>query len=287
MTGFGKAEGNVADKIISIEIKSLNSKGLDMNIRMPGFLREKEIPLRNLIAEHIKRGKIDVYFNLELPANKKIHTINEQMAKTYAAGIQAMAKEFGEEVNNVSELVLRMPNVLEPIQEEITDEEWKGMEAVALEAIERVNAFRAREGVDVEQVFTNAIDNIEQHLGALQEYEPERALRVREKLTKQLEAIDTEIEIDQNRLEQEIIYYIEKFDISEEKSRLTTHIEHFRKLLVENGFLKGKKLGFVAQELGREINTIGSKANHAEIQRHVVRMKDNLEQIKEQIANVL
>jgi len=287
MTGFGKAEGNVHDKLVSVEIKSLNSKGLDINIRMPGFLRERELLLRNQIVEFVKRGKVDVYFNLEMPANKKVHTINEQMVHTYAKSIREMSSEIGaKEVDDLTSLILRMPNVLEPVQEELTDDEWSEIEKVVKSAIDKLNGFRAKEGEDAKQVFVDALKLIEQNLHDLQVYEPERAEKVKERLEKQLENI-SDLNIDENRLEQELIYYIEKYDISEEKSRLTTHISHFRQLLEESSPLKGKKLGFVSQELGREINTIGSKANHAEIQRHVVVMKDNLEQIKEQLANVL
>lgn len=290
MTGFGKAEANIQDKLVQVEIRTLNSKGFDVNVRMPNYLREKEIEVRNLLREHLKRGKIDVYFSIQLPDNLRAHSINQGLAKAYAEQIKTMQQNIGGNVNNISELVLRMPSVLEIPEEEIDEQEWNGIQSVLLQAIENVQDFRSEEGEKTETVLKASLHTILNNLNEIPKFEQERIDTIRQRISKNLETLIENVEIDENRLEQEIIFYIEKFDLSEEKMRLTAHIEHFEKLLNQTGeknIAKGKKLGFISQEIGREVNTIGSKANHAEIQKHVVVMKDHLEQIKEQLANIL
>lgn len=287
MTGFGKAETNINGKIIQVEIRALNSKGFDANLRMPNYIRNKELSCRTILSEQLKRGKLDVFFNIQLPEHLAAHSINQGMAKAYSAQILTLAKELNLSTENALELVLKMPNVMEVPEEELAEEEWKAIENALQTACKQVSEFRSLEGAKTEEVFTNALTIIQQNLNELTQYEAERANTVKERIKKNIDAV-TDAPIDENRLEQEIIYYVEKYDISEEKMRLKAHIDHFLSLLDESGTIaKGKKLGFVAQELGREINTIGSKANHAEIQRHVVIMKDHLEQIKEQLANIL
>lgn len=290
MTGFGKAEANIQDKLVQIEIRTLNSKGFDLNVRMPNYLREKEIEVRNLLREKLNRGKIDVYFSIQLPDRLKAHSINQGLAKTYAEQIKEMQGNIGGNVNNISELVLRMPGLLEIPEEEIDEQEWLGIKSVLEGAIKNVQSFRAIEGEKTEIVLEESLNTISENLNQIPKFEQERIDTIRHRISKNLESLIEGIEIDENRLEQEIIFYIEKFDLSEEKVRLVAHVDHFKSLLNlkdEKNKTKGKKLGFISQEIGREINTIGSKANHAEIQRHVVVMKDHLEQIKEQLANIL
>lgn len=290
MTGFGKSEANIQDKLVQVEIRTLNSKGFDVNVRMPNYIREKEIEVRNLLRETLHRGKIDVYFSIQLPDRLRAHSIHQGLAKTYAAQIREMHEEIGGDVNNISELVLKMPGVLEIPEEDIDEKEWSGIRSVLVEAIKRVEEFRQVEGEKTEVVVEGALNTILENLNEIPKFEQERIETIRQRISKNLETLVDHVDLDKNRFEQELIFYIEKFDLSEEKMRLAAHIEHFKGLLAQkdmNSKTKGKKLGFISQEIGREVNTIGSKANHAEIQKHVVVMKDYLEQIKEQLANIL
>lgn len=287
MTGFGKAEANIQNKLIQIEIRSLNSRGFDANIRMPNFLRDRELMTRNILSDELKRGKIDVFFNVELPDTLKAQTINQNMAITYAEQLQELAHRLNVLPEDLLSLVIQMPNVMEVPQEEISDEEWNEIEKLLYEATSRIMDYREKEGDKTEDELRSALDIIQQQLDLIPQFEDERTEAVRERISRHIEEYVNIADIDQNRLEQELIYYIEKYDISEEKMRLKAHLEHFIDLLDEQEISKGKQLNFVCQEIGREINTIGSKANHVNIQKLVIIMKDYLEQIKEQLANVL
>jgi len=290
MTGFGKSQGNVNDILVSIEVKALNSKGLDINIRMPSFLREKEVDIRNMISKNLERGKIDVFINLDLPANRKIHTLNGELAKHYATSIKALANELGDSLSadSITSEVLKMPNVLEPSSDEISDNDWLGIQKLIAEAIQLTGHHREQEGASLMPFFEESINQIGSSMQAIIPFEKERVEKIRERILKQVDVLKSDVQLDKNRLEQELIFYIEKFDISEEKQRLSMHLKHFLEEMTDgNRKAKGKKLNFVSQEIGREINTIGSKANHGSIQKHVVQMKDNLEQIKEQLANII
>ncbi len=287
MTGFGRSEVNANDKLVSIEIKALNSKGLDINVRMPGYIREKEIELRNLISKHLKRGKVDVYFNVELPENKRVHTINTELARNYAVSIKSLSHDLDEKPEDLIRLVLGMPNVLEPVQEELNEDEWNMMLSCAQDAIDKVVAFRKQEGKKLDGDVVACLEEIEKHLEEIKPLEKERIKAMKDKINGNLEQMNGRVDFDKNRFEQELFYYMEKLDVSEEKSRLSSHINYFREILHDDKELKGKRLGFVSQEIGREINTLGSKANHAKIQQIVVNMKDHLEKIKEQLANAL
>lgn len=288
MTGFGKSEATIQDKLVSIEIRTLNSKGFDCNVRLPNYLREKELLIRNHLKDELVRGKIDVFIHVELPDELQAHAINQTIAKTYALEIQELANSLQISTDNLLETVLKLPNVLSVPEESLDDQEWDEMEKLIYEAASRVNDFREKEGDKTEEMLQQAIELIRSELKQIENFEQERIVTVKERIQKHIEQhVDVNL-IDENRLEQELVYYIEKYDLSEEKMRLNAHLDHFNELLHdESTIAKGKKLNFVSQEIGREINTIGSKANHAEIQRHVVVMKDNLEQIKEQLANSL
>jgi len=289
MTGFGKAKGTINGMLIDVEIKALNSKGFDTNIRMPSFIREREVDIRNTLSKKLVRGKLDVYINVELPANKKAQNINEELALQYATSIKSLQQKLGNGTQeNILEHVLRMPNVLESGDENLTLEEWNLLKGLIEDACGKVNEYRKTEGLGLERTLNECIASIGNEHESLKVFESERITKIRERIITATEALEGDIQIDNNRLEQELIFYIEKFDLSEEKQRLASHLTYFTQLLQGNDTIaKGKKLNFVSQEIGREINTIGSKANHANIQKHVVIMKDRLEQIKEQLANAL
>lgn len=288
MTGFGKAEAMVDDISIQIEIRTLNSKGLDLNIRMPHFLKHKELQIRNLLSQELKRGKVDAYFTLDLPANLQANLINQKVINAYMKQINELASSHNLSLSNDLDTLLKLPNVLSATEQEIEEETWQKIEDLLSQACQRVVEFRTKEGGDMEIILREAIATIAHHLEQIPQYEQERVEKVRERINTGLQNIASQQDIDQNRLEQELIFYIEKFDITEEKVRLAAHLAHFLELADDDqAQAKGKKLNFISQEIGREINTIGSKANHLEIQKHVVNMKDQLEQIKEQLSNIL
>lgn len=287
MTGFGKATGEHAGTKISVEIKTLNSKTNDTKLRLPNSYREKELEVRNLISEHLQRGKIELGLFLESAGNVNAAKINLELAQTYMAQINELSTLTDTNSDNVLDVLLKMPNVLENEQQEFDEEEWKSILQVLTQSLEAVNEFRADEGKQLELDLLKRVENIESRLGKVIELAPERSMAKREKLLARLEEMAAEKDaIDENRFEQELIYYLEKFDITEEQVRLKAHIDYFRRTAeLKPG--QGKKLGFITQEMGREINTIGSKANHAGMQQYVVEMKDELEKVKEQVLNVL
>ncbi|MBQ5392671.1 MAG: YicC family protein [Bacteroidaceae bacterium] len=288
MTGYGKASSVYGDKKITAEIKSLNSKTLDLSVRMANCYREKEMELRSMIAERLVRGKVEFSLWIERDEVEQAATLNMPLMQKYIEQFQEANKNYGIPVpENITEVVMRMPDVVsrQDAVEELTEEEWQMARKAAEEALEQLMQFRTKEGNALEAKFREKVDNIEALMKSIEPYEKARTEKIRQRLIDALSAIP-EIEYDRGRLEQEMIFYIEKLDINEEKQRLTQHLEYFRETL-SGDYGQGKKLGFIAQEMGREINTTGSKANQAEMQNIVVMMKDELEQIKEQVLNVL
>ena len=283
MTGFGKATAQFKSKKLTVEIRSLNSKGLDVNTRLPQVYREKDLEIRNVVAEALSRGKADLSVYVESDGAESGNRLNTELIKSYHAQLKSLSEELGES-SDLLAAVLRFPEVLQSEREELGDDEWKALSEVVSEAVERLNEHRAEEGRAMEKDLRDNVAFILNQLEAIEPLEGERQAQVRERLQKNLEELKEKV--DENRFEQELIYYLEKFDINEEKVRLRKHCSYFISVL-EEGQSQGKKLGFIGQEMGREINTIGSKANHAGIQKHVVQMKDVLEKIKEQVLNVL
>ncbi|MBL1280880.1 MAG: YicC family protein [Fluviicola sp.] len=284
MTGFGKATGISQTRKISIEIRSLNSKSLDLNIRVPSLYKELDPQIRKLISASAGRGKIDFSLNYDLVGANSETSINQELAKFYYKELKSLNDSLGEKTEDYLSLILRMPDIYSSEKEELSEDEQKEVLKIASEAIESLNDFRRKEGEDLEREFKERITDISNLLKEVPKYEQERIDNVKERMKKGLEDIQSGT-YDDNRLEQEMIFYIEKLDVAEEKMRLANHLTYFEETMqLEQS---GKKLGFIAQEIGREINTLGSKSNHAEMQKLVIGMKDNLEKIKEQILNTL
>ena len=296
MTGYGKAVATFNEKKISVEIKSLNSKALDLSTRVAPLYREKEMEIRQMIQQKVIRGKVDFAIWIEKDAATEAAPINVALIENYYNQLQNVAKRLGlscQEVNggNIAsdwmKVLMRMPDVMSRQEiEELSDEEWTVVSQAIDDALCALVDFRKQEGSALEKKFNEKIDNIEALMLSIEPYEKARVEKIRARIIDGLKAIP-EIEYDKNRLEQELIYYIEKLDISEEKQRLANHLNYFRETMAEVEGGQGKKLGFIAQEMGREINTTGSKSNQAEMQNIVVKMKDELEQIKEQVLNAL
>ena len=287
MTGYGKATATYGSKKICAEIKSLNSKALDLSTRIAPLFREKEMEIRTLIAQNLERGKVDFNLWIEEDATQQGAPINRAIVESYYTQIKAISESTGiPEPTEWFATLLRMPDALSRTEvKELSDEEWATARTAISEAIAQLMDFRQQEGAALERKFGEKLDNIEALLHSIAPYEKERTEKIRERILDSLQK-SLGIEYDNNRFEQELIYYIEKLDINEEKQRLTNHLAYFRQTMSE-GHGQGKKLGFIAQEMGREINTTGSKSNHAEMQNIVVKMKDELEQIKEQVLNVM
>lgn len=282
MTGYGKAIAESADKKITIEVRSLNSKNLDLNVRIPFVYKEKELEIRKVISEKLQRGKVDFSILIETTSANKNQQINPVI-------IQAYIDEFKQIVPEASDaellaIVMRLPDVMTYAENTLEDEEWQMTFETIDEAIRNLNEFRFAEGEVLQQDFIQRIGNIEQLLAKVEPFENERIQVLKERFLKNLEELGAEY--DENRYEQELIYYIEKLDITEEKVRLAQHCKYFIETL-QTDESEGKKLGFICQEIGREINTLGSKSNHSGLQKIVVQMKDELEKIKEQILNIL
>ncbi|MDY6205519.1 MAG: YicC/YloC family endoribonuclease [Prevotella sp.] len=287
MTGYGKAVALYNEKKIHVEIKSLNSKSLDLSARIAPLYREKEMEMRQLISKRLIRGKVDFSIWIEKEAEAEATPIHAALVENYYRQIKAISERTGiPEPQDWFGLLLRMPDVTTKTETESLEEaEWKAALQAIEEALQNLILFRGQEGKALQAKFEEKLDNIAQLLFSIQPYEQSRIERIRSKITEGLKTIP-EVDYDKNRLEQELIYYIEKLDISEEKQRLTNHLSYFRETMNEEAG-QGKKLGFIAQEMGREINTTGSKSNQAEMQNIVVKMKDELEQIKEQVLNIL
>ena len=281
MTGYGKAEFQFENKNYILELRSLNSKGLELNARMPIHVREIEIRLKKSIGEFLKRGKIDINLNIENISGSNAKTINVAAVNQYIEQLKSI--EDGDRLE-LLKIALKLPDTLKTEIEDFDEAEIKLIETLLKKAIDALIGFRSDEGKILETEFNKRLDNLEGLLKEVEIIDPERSVKIKEKLKSTLDALQAEV--DQNRFEQELIYYLEKYDITEEKVRLKNHIDYFKKTLGSDTS-NGKKLGFIAQEIGREINTIGSKANHAGLQKLVIQMKDELEKIKEQLLNVL
>ena len=288
MTGFGKATVAYKEKKINVEVKSLNSKTLDLSTRIAPLYREKEMEIRQFIAKNLERGKIDFSIWIEKDVVADATPINMALVENYYQQIKKISAQTGiPEPADWYATLLRLPDVTTKTDvEELTDEEWKAAQQAIDEAVNHLIEFRRQEGAALQKKFTEKVDNIQALLASIEPYEKSRVEKIKTNIVNGLQQIPN-VEYDKNRLEQELIYYIEKLDISEEKQRLSNHLKYFRETMNEKGHGVGKKLGFIAQEMGREINTTGSKSNLAEMQNIVVKMKDELEQIKEQVLNAL
>ncbi|WP_443733249.1 YicC/YloC family endoribonuclease [Xylanibacter rarus] len=287
MTGYGKSVVTFNEKKINVEIKSLNSKALDLSTRIAPLYREKEMEMRQMISKALVRGKVDFSIWIEKDASLDATPINSALVENYYHQIKDIAAKTGmPEPQDWFSILVRMPDVMSKTEAEVlTDEEWAVARGGVEQALQALVEFRKQEGAALYNKFSEKLDNIGSLLASIEPYEKSRVEKIRSRIVEGLKSIP-EIEYDKNRLEQELIYYIEKLDINEEKQRLANHLKYFRETM-NDGIDQGKKLGFIAQEMGREINTTGSKSNQAEMQNIVVKMKDELEQIKEQVLNVL
>lgn len=281
MTGFGRSEGIFEGKKISVEIKSLNSKSLDLGIRVPLRYKEKEFDIRKVINDSVLRGKVDCFINVESINEDNDVKINKELIKGYISHLKAIADDAPE--FEYLKMAVRMPDAISSKPDELSEKEWEFLSATLQETLAKFNEFRATEGRILQEELAKNIENISANLQKVMPFEEERIVSVRERYQKSLSEFGT---IDETRFYQEMAYFVEKLDISEEKVRLAQHLKYYTEVM-ENEFNNGKKLGFIAQEIGREINTLGSKANHSEIQKLVVMMKDDLEKIKEQTLNIL
>lgn len=286
MTGFGKAEGQLSSKKISIQLKSLNSKQADVSVKVPSSFKEKELSYRKILADELKRGKIEMYLSYEAAETESSYKIDKTLFKSFYSQLADLESQLHVKSGELFSSILKLPEVVKSNDEELAAEEWKKVETILIEAINNLIKFRLDEGKSLENDLSSHIISIESLLQEALKYESERTEIVRTRLTSNLEDISQKEKINEDRFEQEMIYYMEKYDISEEKVRLKAHCDYFKKIMLEEEG-QGKKLGFISQEIGREINTLGSKANHAEMQKLVVQMKDQLEKIKEQVLNVL
>jgi len=287
MTGFGKATCEYGNKKIVVELKSLNSKQLDLSTRISGLYREKDIEIRNELSQKLDRGKVDFSLYVDSSTKESVTQINQGIVEAYYLQIKSMADNLGIAVpSNWFEVLLRLPDTMKTETVELDENEWIEIKKTIQLAIDEFKSFRTQECASLAQVFESKIEHIRQLLKDIEPFETERVEKIKVRLEENLKALSDKIDYDKNRLEQELIYYIEKLDVNEEKVRLTNHLDYFLETM-KNENAPGKKLGFIAQEMGREINTLGSKSNNSEMQKIVVLMKDDLEQIKEQVLNVL
>ena len=282
MTGFGKSTLQLPVKKITVEVKSLNSKGLDLNVRMPSVYRELELGLRNEIATRLERGKIDFSVYVEMTGEQTTTKINVPIVQAYMQQMRAVIANADD--TELMKMAVRMPDALKTERDEIDENDWTQIQKVIREALDNIVKFRADEGKSLESEFQTRIANIRQYMNDALALDPERMQAIKDRL--QTAINELKVDVDENRFEQELIFYLEKLDITEEKVRLSTHLDYFLET-IKGTEANGRKLGFITQEMGREINTMGSKANHAQMQKLVVMMKDELEKIKEQVLNVL
>lgn len=287
MTGYGKAECEFQQKKISVELKSLNSKQLDLNLRIPPIYREKELDIRNEINRELVRGKVELTISIDCASDEVSVNFNTALLKSYYKQVVNISEELSLPVqDDILSSLLRLPDVFKSDKLEVSDEEWKNVMSTNTQAIKLLNEFRLQEGKALEKDMKDRIDLLTSLSEALETFEKQRISKLKQKIRQNLLEIISSDKIDENRFEQELIYYIEKLDITEEKVRLANHCSYFIETMNESE-PSGKKLGFIAQEIGREINTIGSKANDADMQKIVIKMKDELEKIKEQVNNIL
>lgn len=287
MTGFGKVTAELPTKKVTVEIKALNSKQLDLSTRIPSIYKEKEMQIRSRLLQTLERGKVDFAIYIEYIGKEASSQINQEAVMSYFAQLKELSDKLGISAPSSwdeLQLVLRMPDVIKTDPVEVDEDEWNVVKQAIDEAIQHLCDFRIQEGAMLQKLFTQKVSNIAALLNEVEPYEKERIEKIKGRILDNLEKLA--VDYDKNRFEQEMIYYIEKLDVNEEKNRLDNHLKYFLETM-ETGHGQGKKLGFIAQEMGREINTLGSKSNHADMQKIVVRMKDELEQIKEQVLNVL
>ena len=286
MTGYGKAEGVVESKKISVEVRSLNGKFLDCSLRVPGLYRQKEMLVRSKAAKEVVRGKVDISISYESLEGEQNFFINTELLKNYYQGLSEVSKELNISEENVLGTLMKMPEVMRSEKQKLSEGEWSGIEKLIDEALVSFNSFRLAEGDVLKKEVEARVNEIASLLVQVEPFETERIETIKTRIKKNIDEIVSKEGFDQNRFEQELIFYMERYDITEEKVRLKAHCEHFIKTMNDEE-AQGKKLGFISQEIGREINTLGSKANHAEMQKIVVQMKDELEKIKEQALNIL
>ena len=287
MTGYGRAENTIGNNICIVEIRSLNGKQMDIRMNISTYLKPYEIDIRNLISEQLIRGSVECIITVKQNGSSKPVTVNTELLKSYYNSLKEVADDLQLNTDNLLAAMLKLPDVVANNTDQISEEEWNGLKKLILEAIEAVNQHRRNEGVAMEKDLLQRIDNIENLEEVNAQLAPARKEKIKENLLKSIQENVGAENYDTNRFEQELIYYIEKLDICEEQVRLKNHCAYFRELIHDNELSKGKKLSFLLQELGREINTTGSKANDADIQKNVVQMKDELEKAKEQILNIL
>jgi len=285
MTGFGRAAATFREKDISIEVRSLNSKFTDVRIKIPQNYRDRESVLRKILMEKIERGKIELNLDVKSPGGEEEYTLNTTLLKGYYKELSKISAELGIEKGDVIPAILRLPNVVYPSGSTVDEKEWETIHKVLEEALVKFTEFRRTEGAAMEKDLTLRITNIQKYLEQITPFEKARVEKLKVKLLTNLEENFSKERIDQNRFEQEVIYYLEKIDITEERVRLGQHCKYFLEQLAEDAVLKGRKLSFISQEIGREINTLGAKAYSSDIQKLVVKMKDDLEKVKEQVAN--
>jgi uncharacterized protein (TIGR00255 family) len=287
MTGYGKSICELPSKRITIEIKSLNSKQLDVNTRIPNIYREKDLAMRNIISQKLLRGKIDMTFYVESMIPDKIPQVNEEVIAAYHNQLKSVADKLNiGENTDFLRIIMPLPDTMKTPQAELAEEEWQAVSSALNEAIDHLDSFRIQEGESMQKDVTAKSTSIKNLLEEIAPFEKQRTEKIKNRIKENLTEFNNNTGVDENRFEQELIYYLEKLDISEEKVRLSNHIHYFHETMNE-GDAVGKKLGFITQEMGREINTLGSKANDSDIQHIVVKMKDDLEKIKEQILNIL
>lgn len=287
MTGFGRTEQSVGDKTFLIDIKSLNGKQFELQLKMPALLKPFEFDIRRILSEQLVRGSVDCMISLKDTGSAKPVTINVELARAYYRPLAALSSELGLDASHILSTLVKLPEVITPSSETLTDEEWSRLQSILVQATDALNRHRLDEGRSLEEDLMLRISNIERLQAEVMQLEPLRQQRIRDGITRLLEENVGKENYDDNRLEQELIYYIEKIDISEEQVRLKNHCDYFKSLIQDSDTAKGKKLSFVLQEIGREINTTGSKAYDSSIQKCVVEMKDELEKAKEQVLNVL
>ena len=288
MTGYGKAELAFDEKCITVEIKSLNSKQADIYTRLPNIYREKELEIRKLITEKLKRGKIDCSVTVETTSEGQAAVLNRSVIKNYYEQLNEVFSDLDiKESEPLLSILMRLPETLKPEKEILSEGEWQTLQKTIIQCLEELDNYRTQEGKSLENDIISRISNIDILLTEIEKFEKTRIENIKTRISGNMSEFFEEEKIDKNRFEQEIIYYLEKLDITEEKVRLKNHCEYFKNVVKENGDTGGKKLSFISQEIGREINTIGSKANDFNVQKQVVLMKDELEKIKEQLMNVL
>ncbi len=285
MTGYGRASSEFQDKTITVEVRSLNSKFTDVRIKMPQNYREKEQDIRKIVIDRAKRGKLDLTIEVKSDSGDGEYALNRPLFKKYYRELVDLSKELGTGTDDVMQAILRIPNVVASAADTLDEEEWNAVKGTLQQAMDKFNDFRGTEGAAMESDCRDRTSTIVELLDQVEPFETHRVEKLRKKILKHMDEYVGKDNIDANRFEQEILYYLEKIDITEEKVRLAQHCKYFDEVLDKNDSLKGRKLSFISQEMGREINTLGSKANSSDIQRIVVQMKDELEKIKEQVAN--